>query len=168
MIRLLSALFLTLVLAVPAQAERVMKTYEQPRQAPAFELPAIDGGSRQLVDYQGRYLLVNFWAVWCSPCVKEMPSMQQAFDTLKDDGLSMIAIHAGPSVDDAKKFADSLGLTFDIVVDEQMALAQWQVRALPTTFLIDREGRIVAEALGDRDWAGESLLDQLRGFLDTR
>ena len=167
MIRILPALFLSMTLAFPAQAARVMKAYEQPRQAPAFELPAVDGSSRQLADYRGRYLLVNFWAVWCSPCVKEMPSMQQAFDTLKDDGLAMVAIHVGPSVEGAKKFADDLGLSFDIVVDEQMALAKWQVQALPTTFLVDREGRIVAEALGDRDWAGESLLDQLRGFLET-
>ena len=153
------------LLAAPVQAARVMKGYEKPRAAPAFELPATDGSVRRLSDFQGRYLLVNFWAVWCGPCRKEMPSMQRVYEELRGEDFEMIAIHVGPSLAGAKKYAEQLGLSFPILVDAQMALSRWQVQGLPTTFLLDRDGRIVAEAVGERAWDSPELLMQLQGFL---
>lgn len=142
-----------------------MKAYATPRAAPAFELPSINGGMRRLSDFQGRYLLVNFWAVWCSPCRKEMPSMQRAYEQLRGDDFEMIAIHVGPSLAGARQFAEQLGLNFPIVVDAEMALSRWQVQGLPTTFLLDRSGQVVAEAVGERTWDSPVLLEQLQGFL---
>ena len=157
---------LVLILAFPVKSsQRPMKMLETPREAPAFVLPATDGSQLTLADYRGRYLLVNFWAVWCAPCRKEMPSMQATFDALKGEGLAMVAIHVGPSMPMAREFAAKLGLDFDIVVDEEMALTEWQVLGLPATFLVDPEGRLIAEAIGERDWADPMLVGQLRSLL---
>ncbi|MCB1632206.1 MAG: TlpA family protein disulfide reductase [Pseudomonadales bacterium] len=164
--RLVGGCALALLLAAPLQAsQRPMKLLETPREAPAFVLPATDGTQRTLAGYRGRYLLVNFWAVWCAPCRKEMPSMQATYDALKAEGLAMIAIHVGPSMEMARDFATELGLEFDIVVDEDMALTDWQVVGLPATFLVDPDGHLVAEAIGERDWADPALVGQLRSLL---
>lgn len=148
-----------------AHAGQQLKWLEEPRTAPAFMLPSTDGEERSLDSYRGRYVLVNFWAVWCAPCRKEMPSMQVTYDALREDGLGMVAIHVGPSIANARDFASRLGLEFDIVVDEDMALTEWQVLGLPTTFLVDPEGRIVAEAVGERDWADPAVIDKLRALI---
>lgn len=153
------------LLAAPVQAARVMKNSENPRAAPAFELPATDGSVRRLADFEGRYLLVNFWAVWCSPCRKEMPSMQRVYEELRSDDFELIAIHVGPSLDGAKKYAEQLGLSFPVLVDAEMALGRWQVQGLPTTLLLDPDGRIIAEAVGERDWDSPEIKTQLEGHL---
>lgn len=164
--RLQCLMLLMLVVATSgAQGARTMTAYEQARQAPSFELPATDGQTRRLSDFDGQYVLVNFWAVWCHPCRKEMPSMQRVYEELRSDGLAMLAIHVGPSLTGAKKYAEELGLSFPIVVDAEMALSQWQVRGLPTTFLLDREGKIVAGAVGEREWDSPELVRQLREYL---
>lgn len=164
----LSGSVLALLLAAPALAsQRPMRLLETPREAPAFTLPAIDGTQRQLAGYRGRYLLVNFWAVWCAPCRKEMPSMQATYDAFRDEGLAMVAIHVGPSMAMARDFAAKLGLEFDILVDEDMALTEWQVLGLPATFLVDPEGRLVAEAIGERDWTDPALVGQLRALINA-
>lgn len=167
MIRPIVLLLLLLPMCIPAQAARTMVAYEQPRDVPEFELPGTDGKVHRLSDYRGRYLLVNFWAIWCSPCRKEMPSMQQVYGQLAGKDFDMVAIHVGPSMEGARTFAETLGLEFSILVDEEMVLNDWQVLGLPTTFLIDRDGRVVAEAVGERDWADGVLVDQLRSFIDS-
>ena len=91
--------------------------------------------------------------------------MQQAYERLGGHGMEMIAIHVGPSAEAADRFARQLGLTFGILVDENMALSSWQVLGLPTTFLLDPEGNIVAEAVGERDWSNPVLMDQLRNLI---
>lgn len=162
------AFLLGIVLGSAALAKGPMRMIDTPRVAPAFDLPSVDGTRQRLADYRGKALVVNFWAVWCAPCRKEMPAMQKAYDTLKDEGLAMIAIHVGPSIDGAGQFSRQLGLTFDIAVDEDMALTDWQVQGLPTTFLVDREGRIVADAVGERDWSSKASIAQLREVLQRQ
>lgn len=164
-VQLAGLLLLVLTAASVQASQRPLTLLDEPREAPAFALPAIDGAQRRLADYRGRYVLVNFWAVWCAPCRKEMPSMQATYEILKDEGLELVAIHVGPSLEMAREFASRLGLDFDILVDDEMALTDWQVLGLPTTFLVDREGRLVAEAVGERDWGDPVLVRQLQGLI---
>jgi len=165
----LAVALLTLALASASFAvssEKGLQPLAEPRQAPSFELPGVDGRVHRLDEYRGRHLLVNFWAVWCPPCLKEMPSMEQAYAKLKSDRFELLAIHAGPSLDDARRFAGEQGLTFPVLVDESMDLGAWQILGLPTTFLVDPQGRIVARAVGDRDWDSPHMLEALRDYLD--
>lgn len=149
-----------------ASPQKGLTPLTEPRAAPEFELPGIDGRAHRLDEYRGRYLLVNFWAVWCAPCLKEMPSMQRAYEALKGDRFELLAVHVGPSLEDADKFADENHLSFPVLVDESMNLGVWQVLAVPTTYLVDPQGKVIAEAMGDREWDSPQLMQALRAYLD--
>ncbi len=146
-----------------AIAGKGIETLEKPRTVSDFLLPGLDGKQHQLADYRGKYLLVNFWAVWCGPCRKEMPSLQRAYEQLKGEQFELLAIHAGPSIESAQSYANELKLTFPILVDNELALTSWAIKGLPSTYLLDPEGRIIAEAIGDREWDEEALLAAIKG-----
>lgn len=119
-----------------------------PRQgflAPDFTLQAADGSTVTLSDLQGKPVLVNFWASWCAPCKAEMPAMQRVYEEYGQKGFIILAVNATrqDSQKAATDFATQYGLTFPILFDVSgEASAQYQVRALPTTFFIDVEGNI--------------------------
>ena len=92
--------------------------------------------------------------------------MQRAYEQLKSERFELVAVHVGPSLEEAKKFADENQLGFPVLVDDSMNLGIWQVLAVPTTYLVDPEGMIVAEAVGDREWDTPQMMDALRGYLD--
>lgn len=146
-----------------AMAGKGIEMLETPRTVSDFHLPGLDGKSHQLTDYRGKYLLVNFWAVWCGPCRKEMPSLQRAYEQLKGNNFELLAIHAGPSIESAEHYANELKLTFPILVDNELSLTSWEIRGLPSTYLVDPEGKIIAEAIGEREWDEETLLAAIKG-----
>ena len=156
-----------MILLAPVQA-RTLQKLDAPHMAPGFELPGTDGISKRFEDYRGRYLLVNFWAVWCAPCRSEMPAMERLYEKYAGDDFELLAIHVGPSTAGAKRYAESLGLRFPILVDEQMALSDWAVKGLPTTYLIDPQGRIVAQAVGELQWDAPATRKALDGLLGRR
>jgi len=122
--------------------------------APAFVLPGLSGTPVHLSDHRGRVVLLNFWATWCPPCRAEMPSMEKLYQAYRDRGLVILAIsgdRAGTQV--VESFVQELGLTFPILLDpEGNIFAQYGVRGLPTSYLLDRRGRIVSAEAGARDW----------------
>lgn len=137
--------------------------------AKSFTAPSPDGNSIRLADYRGKVVFLNFWATWCVPCREEMPSMEQLYRRYKERGLVVLAISV--DAEGAKAvvpFVKELKLTFPIGLDPKMALAQqYGVLGIPSSFLVDRKGRLVALALGPRDWDSvtaraviESLLRQ--------
>jgi peroxiredoxin len=101
-------------------------------------------------------VFLNFWATWCPPCKEEMPSMERLYRRYKKRGLTIVAVSidtAGPEA--VRKFVKQLGLTFPVGLDPKFEVAnRYAVRALPSSFLLDREGNTVAVALGPRDWNG--------------
>lgn len=148
-----------------AVAGEGMVSVDPPRAVDGFSLPGIDGQQHGLDEVGGKYLLVNFWAVWCAPCRAEMPSLQRAYEQLKSDRFELLAIHAGPSIENAQQYADELGLEFPILVDEGLELSSWGVQGLPTTFLIDPDGRIIAKAVGERAWDDPAMLEAIKDYM---
>lgn len=117
----------------------------------------------------GKVLLVNFWATWCPPCVEELPSIQNARDFFSQDDFEVIAVNAGETNQVIEEFLTTLPtpLTFPIVVDERLAVyADWQVRPLPTTFLVDRKGNIRYQAIGPRDFESDKIRDVIQSLID--
>jgi len=114
-----------------------------------------DGRAAKLADFQGRLTLVNFWATWCAPCVRELPSLdrlQTAFDDTKFRVVAINEDRGGAAV--AKPFLAKLGLTrIALYIDKRLALAQaLGLRGMPTSYLIDPSGRVIGALTGPAEW----------------
>jgi len=119
--------------------------------APEFELGLMDGGEVALQDYSGKVVLLNFWASWCPPCRAEMPAIQEVYESYRSKGFEVVAVNMThqDSLPDVKAFTDTYQLTFPVLLDEAGETSlQYRVRALPTTFLIDKDGIIREVMIG--------------------
>jgi len=141
---------------------------DPPRPAPQTPFVAGNGSEVSLADFKGRVLLVNFWATWCAPCVKELPSLDRLQAALEEEDLLVLAIsqdRRGAEV--AAPFLKKLGIeNLGLFLDSKMKLGrQFGVRALPWTVLIDRDGRIVGELPGFAEWDSPESMALLRHYL---
>lgn len=145
----------------PALHDFNMVTFERPFPAPDFALPDLAGDMRELASYRGRYVLLNFWATWCPPCVEEMPSMQTLHQQFSERGFTVVAASsdaAGASA--VQPFVDKLGVTFPVLLDQGEEVAQrYGAQNLPVSFLINPEGQVIAAAQGARDWSSEQAIE---------
>ncbi len=125
-------------------------------EAPAFTLRAPDGSLHSLKDHRGKVVLLNFWATWCPPCRREMPSIEALWQGVKDKDVMVIGVHVGPGVEAAGIYARRNGLTFPVLVDDTKEVSyHYGVRSMPTTIIIGPEGRVEYVAFGPRDWNSE-------------
>lgn len=126
-----------------------------PEAAPALSFTGDQGNSLSLADYQGRVLLVNLWATWCAPCVKEMPALDRLAQAFAGQDFALLPISldvGGPDV--VKAFYEKTGIaSLPVLIDETgRAPNMLGALGLPMTVLIDREGRIAARHPGDAEW----------------
>lgn len=145
--------------------------------APSLELPRINGDTAVLAEYRGRPVIVNIWATWCAPCVREMPSLQRVYDRYRDEGLEILAVAVddlpGERQEDGRieglvsQFVDQYGLTFPVVVDPTGGTERrFGTEYLPTTVLIDRNGRIQATEVGGREWDEPPYLNMIETLME--
>jgi thiol-disulfide isomerase/thioredoxin len=170
-----SVLLLT-VLALPAawpadavpELSTTLTRLEEPVAAPGFTLNDMDGEPHRLADYRGHWVLVNFWATWCPPCRKEMPSLEQLYQTYRERGLRVLAINQWEDADHVFSYMGELNVfpAFPILFDPQSRVSEaWGVRGLPTSFLVDPEGRIVYRAVGGREFDHPAVIGLIEGLL---
>ena len=119
-----------------------------------FALPGPQGSTVRLRDFKGQVVLLNFWATWCPPCLEEMPAMEKLYQRYKPQGFSVLALSVDTEGEKAvTPFIQEHKLTFPVAYDTTGKVADlYQLRGLPTTYLINREGQIIAIALGPRAW----------------
>jgi len=138
---------------------------DPPVAAEGFTIPTPTGGSIGLAQYRGKVVFLNFWATWCPPCREEMPGMQRLYERFRDQGFAVLAVSIDADEALVPPFLTEHRLTFPVGLDLTMEVAdQYRVTALPSTFLLDRKGRIVARALGPRQWDGPdgfAVIEQL-------
>ena len=131
--------------------------------APEFNLEDQDGNFLKMSDYKGKVVIVNFWATWCPPCRKEMPSMQRAWEILKKENIEMLAINVGEDSDQIFSFTAEYPVEFPLIMDKDSSVVrQWKVRGLPTTYIVNPAGQIVYQAIGDREWDSDEIMNQIR------
>lgn len=136
--------------------------------APDFVAKNLKGQTVKLSDFKGKVLLLNFWATWCGACIEEMASMQNLYSSLKADGVEVLAISIDRwNEDRIKEYVKKKNLTFTVLLDQdQKVRKQYHVMGIPTSYLIDGEGKIRGYASGARTWDSpdsQSLLLSLKG-----
>jgi thiol-disulfide isomerase/thioredoxin len=115
----------------------------------------MDGKRHSLSDYRGKVIMLNFWATWCPPCRREIPSMESIYRDLGKSGFLVLAVNEFEEPDHVFAYTGQLSVfpTFPILFDRDSAVSQaYKVKGLPTTVLIDAQGRIVYRAVGGRDF----------------
>jgi peroxiredoxin len=135
------------------------------RAAPDFLLKAPDGSQVRLSDLQGKPVLVNFWASWCTPCRQEMPEIVKAYDAHKDNGLVVVAVDLQENGDQINGFAREFGMEFPIVIDRNGGVADaWRiggpVEGIPSSYFLDDRGVVQARAFGPM--TADTLAQNLR------
>jgi len=132
-----------------------------------LRLQGLSGERVSLDDYRGRVVLVNFWASWCPPCVHEMPSMQWLADELIDMPFTILAVNMAESPAVIREFLETkVSVDFPILLDRNgAALKRWQVFAFPTSFVIDKAGRIRYALFGAAEWDDAQIVDRIRALL---
>ncbi|WP_241535816.1 peroxiredoxin family protein [Indiicoccus explosivorum] len=136
---------------------------EQGALAPDFSLETLSGDSVKLSDYRGQKVVLNFWASWCEPCKKEMPEMQNFYESLPEGAdVEILAVNLtdkDDGLDKIQEFVEEYEMTFPVPLDESGNVSEtYGVLAIPTTFLIDEEGRLQTQIRGPVD---EEMLREL-------
>jgi peroxiredoxin len=135
--------------------------------APAFTLERLTGGTSSSTEFRGKVVLLNFWATWCGPCRAEMPSLEALSHEFPSQDVVVVGIsgdYEGAQI--VQPFMDSFGLTFPILLDPDLAINdRFEVRAIPATIVLDRQGVIRHKFFGAMDWATAKSRDLVRALV---
>lgn len=129
-------LSLSLVLGMGAANAKEMN-----EPAPDFTLKSRQGENLRLEDFRGQVVMLNFWASWCGPCRQEMPLMDEIYEQYKDLGFTVLAVNVDENREEAHRFLDNVPVSYPILYDPESRVSeQYNVQAMPTTVMIDRNG----------------------------
>ena len=153
--RRISLAWLVWALALPAAA---------PAGGVEFALPDLDGREHRLADYRGKWVLVNYWATWCPPCLEEMPELEIFHDAHKDEDAVVLGINTeGLPVERLRAFVEAQFVSYPILLERPGAHGAFgPVHAMPTSYLIDPQGEVVAKQVGT------VTAEALERFIDSR
>jgi thiol-disulfide isomerase/thioredoxin len=133
-----------------------------------FELQDLSGATHRLSDFRGKVVFLNFWATWCGPCRFEMPSMEKLYQRLKEEGLEIVAVNLQEDRSSVEQFVDEYGLSFPVLLDTTGRIgATYGARSIPTTYIVDREGLVIAGTIGTREWDTEDYIRFFEKLLGT-
>ena len=166
-------LSLVVTLTFPVAHAGTEFTFDAPRErlfAPGFQLPDLGETPTGLEDYQGKIVLLHFWATFCTPCLEELPALESLWRRYRERGFVIVGISADRgSADVVRKFADAAGVTFPVLLDpEGVVRKRYEVVALPMSYLIGRDGRFSGRILGSWDWQDPHASDYIESLLVER
>jgi len=145
-----------------------LREYTNPKPAEKFSLPDMAETIHQIEDYKDKAFIFSFWATWCVPCIKEMPSLERAAAILEDDEIAILAVNSGESKQDVEKFLDRVPVTLPILLDsDSKVMDRWKVLALPTSYIVNVDGSVVARVVGGLEWDDPSVIEQVRTLTST-
>ena len=152
-LKLFNILALLILFSVSAKAQ-----VKEGENAPNFTLKNLDGKEISLNQFRGKHVLINFWATWCGPCKIEMPSLEALYERFKDKNFVLLAISNdmfGANI--VKPFVKAHNINFPVLLDQRLKVSNaFGVVSLPTTFMIDPQGKIIGALFGAEDWATPS------------
>lgn len=130
-----------------------MEAYPVALRAPAFSLPDLDGRMRGNADYRGKVVLLNFWASWCPPCREEFPSLERLHQVLGGRDFTVLAIAVADGEASVNRFLEGRRPAYDVLLDDdRKAAGDFRAAGVPVTYLLDRQGRLLAGKTGPQHW----------------
>ena len=151
---LAAAIVWTVASRVPSAVGAPLTSSPSPREgflAPDFTLDTLDGGKVTLSDLRGKIVVVNFWATWCLPCREETPELEKAYEQYKDSGVVILGLNLTnqDALSEVEAFVQEFELSYPILLDRDGSVGYlYQIKGLPTTFFINREGTIRTVLVG--------------------
>ncbi|MGL1893335.1 MAG: TlpA family protein disulfide reductase [Spirochaetaceae bacterium] len=145
--------------------QEAIRELETKLEAPLFSSKNLNGENKSLSDYKGKVLLLNFWASWCPPCISEMPSIEKLHQSVKDLDIEVISVNVGEKFDTVDSFMKEGNYNFEALLDENNIISNlYSIRNIPTTYIIDKDGFVVALKVGAHEWDSEGVIEILKSL----
>jgi thiol-disulfide isomerase/thioredoxin len=130
-------------------------------------LQDLNGADVNISDFRGKIVFLNFWATWCPTCVAEMPAMEKLHQTLKNKDFALVTVSLQESAAEVKRFFKQNQLTFTALLDSiGKTVPGFGIRAIPTTLILDKTGRIVGRVIGPREWDSRESIAMFKQLID--
>jgi thiol-disulfide isomerase/thioredoxin len=140
--------------------------YREKRPAPDFTLKLLNGSSVTLSRLRGKVVFLNFWATWCPPCRAEMPSMEALYQRFRDQDIEFLAVDIMEKDAAVAEFFRTYRLSFPAAIDSTSSVSgDYGIQAIPTTFVLDRDGKLILSAVGGRDWNSQAIISAFEELL---
>ncbi len=132
-----------------------------------INLEDMNGRSISISDFKGKIVFLNFWTTWCPTCRIEMPSMEKLHQKLKNKDFAMVTVNLRESASKVKAFFKKFKLTFTALLDSTgLVGASFGIRAIPTTYILDKTGRIIGRVNGPREWDSKAAIALFENLMD--
>jgi len=140
------------------------------KKAPDFSLKNLSGKNVELKNFRGKVIFLNFWATWCGPCKEEMSSMEALYQEFKEKGFTFLGISVDyGGVKPVKEYIEKNRYTFPVLIDpKSQVLDLYEVKGIPTTFIIDKNGRMIGKSIGPKDWKSQEVISLLNLLIGTK
>jgi thiol-disulfide isomerase/thioredoxin len=139
------------------------------RDAPELKLEDVDGNPYSITQSRGKWVFVHFWAAWCGPCRREMPTVQRMVQQLADRPIDIILVNTAENDDTVFNFLGVVAPELSTLMDRDgLVTERWQPRGLPASFFVSPEGKLEYIALGGREWDKPKYLDFVNALLDLK
>jgi thiol-disulfide isomerase/thioredoxin len=143
-----------------------LKDYKGKLKYPTIDLKNMRGVRKKLADLKGKIVLVSFWASWCPPCIREIPSMNKLYADMDKKKFEILAVNVGENKTAIKKFLKRHKIDFPVLLDtEKKFYLDWKVYVVPSNYLIDKNGKLIAGSVGAIDWQSKEVFTKIKALM---